>query len=159
MLVIVANVFNIGADLGGMADAMQMITGVPAYYWNPIFAVLIVGLLFWTSYRTMARVFKWLTMVFFASRSFAMSGRSLRAADASKWCERPRHRVPLIVVSPDLGCWLMKVLFQECSRHQRPRSFLRPDGILAKHSSEVKDWAVAQPGNLATQKGERRPCG
>ena len=65
-LVIVANVFNIGADLGGMADATQMITGVPAYCWTPFFAALIMGLLFWTSYRTMARVFKWLTMVLFA---------------------------------------------------------------------------------------------
>jgi NRAMP (natural resistance-associated macrophage protein)-like metal ion transporter len=65
-LVIVANVFNIGADLGGMADAMQMITHVPAYYWTPFFAALIMGLLFWTSYRTMARIFKWLTMVLFA---------------------------------------------------------------------------------------------
>lgn len=65
-LVIVANVFNIGADLGGMADAMQMITHVPAYYWTPFFAAFILGLLFWTSYRTMARIFKWLTMVLFA---------------------------------------------------------------------------------------------
>lgn len=65
-LVIVANVFNIGADLGGMADAMQMITRVPSYYWTPFFAALIMGLLFWTSYRTMARIFKWLTMVLFA---------------------------------------------------------------------------------------------
>jgi NRAMP (natural resistance-associated macrophage protein)-like metal ion transporter len=65
-LVIVANVFNIGADLGGMADAMQMITGIPAYYWTPFFAALIAGLLFWTSYRTMARVFKWLTLVLLA---------------------------------------------------------------------------------------------
>jgi NRAMP (natural resistance-associated macrophage protein)-like metal ion transporter len=65
-LVIVANVFNIGADLGGMADAMQMITGVPTYCWNPFFAALIIGLLFWTSYRTMARIFKWLTMVLLA---------------------------------------------------------------------------------------------
>jgi NRAMP (natural resistance-associated macrophage protein)-like metal ion transporter len=65
-LVIVANVFNIGADLGGMADGMQMITAIPAYYWTPFFAALITGLLFWTSYRTMARVFKWLTLVLFA---------------------------------------------------------------------------------------------
>jgi NRAMP (natural resistance-associated macrophage protein)-like metal ion transporter len=65
-LVIVANIFNIGADLGGIADAMQMITGIPAYYWNPIFAALILGLLLWTSYRTMAKIFKWLTMVLFA---------------------------------------------------------------------------------------------
>jgi NRAMP (natural resistance-associated macrophage protein)-like metal ion transporter len=66
VLVIVANIFNIGADLGGMADAMQMITGVRAYFWTPFFAALILGLLLWTSYRTMARVFKWLTMVLFA---------------------------------------------------------------------------------------------
>lgn len=65
-LVIVANVFNIGADLGGMADSMQMITAIRAYYWTPFFAVLITGLLFWSSYRLMARVFKWLTLVLFA---------------------------------------------------------------------------------------------
>jgi NRAMP (natural resistance-associated macrophage protein)-like metal ion transporter len=65
-LVIVANVFNIGADLGGMADGMQIITGLPSYWWTPFFAALILGLLFWTSYRTLARIFKWLTMVLFA---------------------------------------------------------------------------------------------
>jgi NRAMP (natural resistance-associated macrophage protein)-like metal ion transporter len=66
LLVIVANVFNIGADLGGMAAAMQMITGIPAYCWTPLFALLIIGLLFRTSYRTIARIFKWLTLVLFA---------------------------------------------------------------------------------------------
>ncbi len=42
-LVIVANIFNIGADLGGMADAMQMITGIRAFYWTPFFTALIMG--------------------------------------------------------------------------------------------------------------------
>lgn len=65
-LVVVANVFNIGADLGGMADAMQMITGIHAYLWTPFFAALILVLLLWTSYRLMARIFKWLTLVLFA---------------------------------------------------------------------------------------------
>jgi len=65
-LVIVANIFNIGADLGGMADATQMITGISAFYWTPLFAAVIVALLFWTSYRLMARIFKWLTLVLFA---------------------------------------------------------------------------------------------
>jgi NRAMP (natural resistance-associated macrophage protein)-like metal ion transporter len=65
-LLIVANVFNIGADLGGMADAMQMVTGLPPYFGTPLFAFLIVGLLFWTSYRTIARIFKWMTLVLFA---------------------------------------------------------------------------------------------
>jgi len=66
LLLIVANVFNIGADLGGMADAMQMVTGIRSYYWTPFFALLITGLLIWTSYNLIARVFKWLTLVLFA---------------------------------------------------------------------------------------------
>lgn len=66
ILLVVANIFNIGADLGGMADAMQMVTGIHSYYWTPFFALLIVGLLLRTSYRTIARTFKWLTLVLFA---------------------------------------------------------------------------------------------
>ncbi len=66
LLLIIANVFNIGADLGGMADAMNMVTGIPSFIWTPVFALVIVLLLFYSSYRTMARVFKWLTLVLFA---------------------------------------------------------------------------------------------
>lgn len=66
LLLIVANVVNIGADLGGMAEATQMITGVSAFIWTPFYAVLILSLLFWLSYRRIARIFKWLTMVLFA---------------------------------------------------------------------------------------------
>ena len=65
-LLIVANVFNIGADLGGMGDAMQMVSGVGSYFWTPVFAGLIIAMLFWTSYRSMVRVLKWLTLVLFA---------------------------------------------------------------------------------------------
>jgi len=66
LLLVIANVFNIGADLGGMADTMQTVTHIRAYYWTPAFALLIVGLLFWMSYRAIARIFKWLTLVLFA---------------------------------------------------------------------------------------------
>ena len=66
LVLIVANVINIAADLGGMADATRMVTGVPAVWLTPLFAALIVAALFWTSYRVLARVFKWLTLVLFA---------------------------------------------------------------------------------------------
>jgi NRAMP (natural resistance-associated macrophage protein)-like metal ion transporter len=65
-LLIVANVVNIGADLGGMADATKMVTGVSSLVWTPIYATLIISLLFWTSYSSIAKVFKWLTLVLFA---------------------------------------------------------------------------------------------
>lgn len=65
-LLIVANVFNIGADLAGMAEATEMMTGIKAYYWTPVYALLIISLLFFSSYRLIARTFKWLTLVLFA---------------------------------------------------------------------------------------------
>jgi NRAMP (natural resistance-associated macrophage protein)-like metal ion transporter len=65
-LLIVANVVNIGADLGGMAAVTEMVTGVKAVVWTPLYAGFIVSLLFWSSYRQIARIFKWLTLVLFA---------------------------------------------------------------------------------------------
>src|SRR5579862_984221 len=62
-LLIVANVVNIAADLGGMADATQMVTGVSFLVWTPLYTALIVGFLFWSSYRQIARIFKWITLV------------------------------------------------------------------------------------------------
>ena len=66
VFLIIANVFNISADLAGMADSMQMITGIRAYIWTPLFAVVIVALLLFASYRTTANIFKWLAVVLFA---------------------------------------------------------------------------------------------
>jgi NRAMP (natural resistance-associated macrophage protein)-like metal ion transporter len=65
-LLVVANVINIAADLGGMAEATQMVTGIPIPLSVPLYGVSIVGLLMWSSYRTIARVFKWLTLVLLA---------------------------------------------------------------------------------------------
>jgi NRAMP (natural resistance-associated macrophage protein)-like metal ion transporter len=66
VLLVVANTVNIGADLGGMADVTGMITGFPAWFFTPFYALVIVALLFWTNYRTIARIFKWLTLTLFA---------------------------------------------------------------------------------------------
>src|SRR5581483_8573247 len=74
-LLLVANVVNIGADLAGMAAASELVTGVWAAYWTPCYAVLIVSLLFWSSYRRIARVFKWLTLVLFAYVATAFLAR------------------------------------------------------------------------------------
>ena len=74
-LLIVANVFNIGADLGGMAAATEMMTGIKAHFWTPIYTILIVSLLFFSSYRHIARIFKWLTLVLFAYVAAAFLAR------------------------------------------------------------------------------------
>ena len=74
-LLIVANVFNIGADLGGMAEVTEMMTGIKSYYWTPLYTILIISLLFFSSYRHIARIFKWLTMVLFAYIAAAFLAR------------------------------------------------------------------------------------
>jgi NRAMP (natural resistance-associated macrophage protein)-like metal ion transporter len=66
LILVVANVINIGADLGGMAEATELVTGIRPLFWTPFYALLILGLLIWTSYKRIARVFKWMTLVLFA---------------------------------------------------------------------------------------------
>jgi len=66
LLLVVANVFNIGADLGGMAAATALVTGVRAVFWTPIFTAVIILVLIFSSYRLIAKIFKWLTLVLFS---------------------------------------------------------------------------------------------
>ena len=65
-LLIIANTLNIAADLGGMAAAAQLLTGIPRAILVPAFAVLILALLIFASYESMARVLKWFAVALFA---------------------------------------------------------------------------------------------
>ncbi len=65
-LLITANVINIAADLGGMGEAAELVTGISALAWMPFFTALIIYFLFWSSYRQIARIFKWTTLVLLA---------------------------------------------------------------------------------------------
>ena len=66
LLLITANVINIAADLGGMGEAAEMVTGINSLVWTPLMTVLITSFLFWSSYRQIARIFKWTTLVLLA---------------------------------------------------------------------------------------------
>ena len=50
-LLVVANVINIAADLGGMAEATRMVTGAPVVLTVPLDGLAIVMLLMWSSYQ------------------------------------------------------------------------------------------------------------
>lgn len=65
-LVLVANTINIGADLGAMAAAAQLLVPLPFGLLAVFFAVLIILLEIIVSYKTYARVLKWLAVVLFA---------------------------------------------------------------------------------------------
>jgi len=65
-LLLIANTFNISADLGGMADAAAMLTGVPSLTFVPLFGGAILAGMIYASYATFACSVKWLTTVLFA---------------------------------------------------------------------------------------------
>ncbi len=66
LLLLVANVFNIAADLAGMADAAEMLTGISSHLFVPAFGIALIVVTLYTSYATFARSLKWLTVVLFA---------------------------------------------------------------------------------------------
>jgi NRAMP (natural resistance-associated macrophage protein)-like metal ion transporter len=65
-LVIIANTFNVGADLGGMADAAHLVLPIPVDAWVFFFGIGLIAAQTWLSYAMIARVFKWLTLTLFA---------------------------------------------------------------------------------------------
>jgi NRAMP (natural resistance-associated macrophage protein)-like metal ion transporter len=61
-----ANTINIAADLAGMADAAEMLSGVKAHWFGVVFAVLISWATVRLRYHQIANVLKWLVLVLFA---------------------------------------------------------------------------------------------
>lgn len=57
-LLFIANTINIGADLGAMADAAELVTGMPSIGWLITFTMLILILEVFVSYRNYATVLK-----------------------------------------------------------------------------------------------------
>jgi NRAMP (natural resistance-associated macrophage protein)-like metal ion transporter len=61
-----ANTINVGADLTGMADAAELLTGVSSHLWIVLFAVGIGWATVRLRYVAFARVLEWLALVLFA---------------------------------------------------------------------------------------------
>ncbi len=61
-----ANAINLGADLGGMAEATAMLTGIPWWLWTPFYAALLLAMLIWSSYPRIVAIFKYLAMALLA---------------------------------------------------------------------------------------------
>lgn len=66
-LVVFANVLNIGADIGAMAAALQLIIpAIPFFLATLGFTVVMLMLEIFTSYRTYAKILKWLALALLA---------------------------------------------------------------------------------------------
>ena len=114
-LLITANVINISADLAAMGDGAEPLTGISAPLWIPAFAAVIAAFLFWSSYRVIVRIFKWLTLVLLASVATAflvqVDWRRAMVATFVPYIMWSREHVALVLailgttISPYLFFW------------------------------------------------------
>jgi Mn2+/Fe2+ NRAMP family transporter len=75
MMLLIANTINIGADLSGMADGAELLTGVNSHLWVVLFGLAIGIATVELHYASIARVLKWLAVVLFAYVAAAISLR------------------------------------------------------------------------------------
>ena len=83
MLLFVANVINIGADLSAMADALKLLVGGPSPVYVITFAVVCVCAIVFLDYTRYVKVLKWTTLSLFAY-VVAMFAANVPWADAAK---------------------------------------------------------------------------
>jgi len=73
---LIANIINIGTDLGAVAAAINLlIPAIPATWMIVPIALIIVAMQVWGSYRTISRILKWLTLTLFAYIGSAILAR------------------------------------------------------------------------------------
>jgi NRAMP (natural resistance-associated macrophage protein)-like metal ion transporter len=63
---LIANTINVGADLGGMADAAEVLTRLSSHVWVIVFALTISWATVRLRYYQIAKVLKWLALVLFS---------------------------------------------------------------------------------------------
>jgi NRAMP (natural resistance-associated macrophage protein)-like metal ion transporter len=108
-----ANTINIGADLAGMADAAELLTGVNSHLWVVLFGVGIGWATIQLRYGLIARVLKWLALVLFVYVIAAIHigpswGTVARAALVPSWPQGAAGWATLVAI---LGTTISPYLF------------------------------------------------
>ena len=104
LALLIANTVNIGADLSGMADAAQMLTGVNSHIYVVLFGIGISTATVWLRYGQIARTLKWLALFLFA---YIITAFILRPA----WAPILRDAIrPLMPHGPTAWATLVAIL-------------------------------------------------
>ena len=109
-----ANAFNIGADLGAMAEATRLVFPSASFAWLVIgFTVFSLGLQIFTSYKAYASYLKWLALILFAY-IFAAFMVDLNWAEIMRSALVPHmsfDKEHLLIVAAVLGTTISPYLF------------------------------------------------
>lgn len=170
LLVVLANTFNIGSDIGAMVASTQLLLpGVPFAVLAVSFALLIIMLEIFVSYRTYVHILKWLALALFAYiiTAFIVNvpwGEALRATLVPH-IEFNKEFLFMIVaifgttISPYLFFWqTSNVVEDEITEHRMPQKGgipkiskpylrrLRIDTVVGMLFSNVTAWFIIVVG-------------
>jgi Mn2+/Fe2+ NRAMP family transporter len=144
-----ANTINIGADLAGMADAAEMLTGWNSHFFVGIFGAGIAWAIVRFRYHQIASVLKWLALVLFAYVIVAIRlkphwGSVLRDAFVPHWPKGEEWGALVAIlgttISPYLFFWQASQEVEEDKAVGRRILIRRPDApplLLAERRLDV----------------------
>lgn len=113
LLLAIANIFNLGADLGAMAAAVELLIGGPGLLYTVLFGIACALAEILISYSRYARLLKWATLSLFAYVAVVLSvgvpwGEALRAMVVPQMSFDRSTMVALVAV---LGTTISPYLF------------------------------------------------
>jgi NRAMP (natural resistance-associated macrophage protein)-like metal ion transporter len=113
LLLAIANIFNLGADLGAMAAAVELLIGGPGLLYTVLFGIACALAEIFISYARYARLLKWATLSLFAYVAVVLSvgvpwGEALRAMVVPQMSFDRSTMVALVAV---LGTTISPYLF------------------------------------------------
>lgn len=131
MLLLVANVINLGADLGAMGSAAKLLIGGSGLFYTVLFGIVCILLETFLNYARYARVLKWLTLSLFAYVAVAFTahvqwGAALHATLVPRLILDAPHTTALVAIlgttiSPYLFFWQSSQEVEDARRrHVRP---------------------------------------
>ena len=131
LLLLVANVINLGADLGAMGAVLALVIPGPVLAYTAGFAVISVLLEVFLSYSAYARILKWATLSLFAYVGVVLVvevpvGEAIRGALVPQFAFDREHAMALVAIfgttiSPYLFFWQAgQEVEEQHRRHVKP---------------------------------------
>jgi NRAMP (natural resistance-associated macrophage protein)-like metal ion transporter len=142
-LVLIANIINLGADIGAMGDAVKLLLGGPALLYATLFVVASAALETLLPYERYARVLKWMTLALFAyvATVFVVHvpwGRALRMTVVPSWSWKSGYITSVVAV---LGTTISPYLF-----------FWQAESEVELERAAPKEWPLRHdPASAASQ--------
>jgi NRAMP (natural resistance-associated macrophage protein)-like metal ion transporter len=142
LALLVANIVNIGADLSGMADAAEMISGVNSHLYVFMFGIVISAATIWLPYAKIANTLKWLALFLlgYVVTAFVIRPDWLEVLHDTFAISVPRSKEAWATVVAILGTTISPYLFywQASQEVEEEKKLGRLDTISRRGASDLE---------------------